>query len=207
MHLTPREQEKLKILEDRHRSPSDPLTVDALVEALTPSAACAAEPALVALLRDAVDSGASLGFLPPLAPDTARAYWRTVIAEVEAGSRVLLAARSTGTAIVGSAQLELAMRENGRHRAEVAKVMVLGNARRQGVGRALMLAAEDHARRLGRTTLVLDTRAGDPSERLYASVGWQRAGEIPRYAQSAGGALHATAFYYKLLLMEDGERS
>jgi GNAT superfamily N-acetyltransferase len=105
---------------------------------------------------------------------------------------------------VGSAQLELAMRENGRHRAEVAKVMVLRSARRQGIGRALMLAAEDQARRLGRSTLILDTRAGDPSERLYASVGWQRVGEIPRFARSAGGALDATAFYYKLLLTTDG---
>jgi len=182
------------------------LTADVRVEALAPPVARVAEPALVALLRDAVDGGASLGFLPPLAPDAARAYWRTVVAEVEAGSRVLLAARADGTTIVGSAQLELAMRENGRHRAEVAKVMVLGTARRQGIGRVLMLAAEDHARRLGRTTLVLDTRAGDPSERLYTSVGWQRAGEIPRYARSAGGALHATAFYYKLLLMKEGER-
>jgi len=66
------------------------------------------------------------------------------------------------------------------------------------------LATEEHARRLGRSTLVLDTRAGDPSERLYVSVGWQRVGEIPRFAQSAGGALHATAFYYKLLLTTDG---
>ncbi len=176
----------------------------ALVEALTPPAVRAAEPALIALLRDAVGSGASLGFLPPLARTTAEAYWRTVAADVEEGSRVLLAARAADGAVVGSAQLELAMRENGRHRAEVAKVMVLGAARRQGLGRALMQACEEHARRLGRTTLVLDTRAGDPSERLYASVGWQRVGEIPRYAQSAGGALHATAFYYKLLLTAEG---
>jgi acetyltransferase len=178
--------------------------VAAPVEALTPPAARAAETALIALLRDAVDSGASLGFLPPLASCTAARYWRTVVEDVEEGSRVLLAARAAGGAIVGSAQLELAMRENGRHRAEVAKVMVLGAARRQGIGRALMLAAEEHARRLGRSTLVLDTRAGDPSERLYASVGWQRVGEIPRYARSAGGALHATAFYYKLLLTNEG---
>jgi len=175
-----------------------------LVDTLAPAAARAAEPALAALLRDAVDSGASLGFLPPLLPATAAAYWQGVFADIESGSRVLLAARGADGSIVGSAQLELAMRENGRHRAEVAKVMVLREARRQGIGRALMLAAEDQARRLGRSTLILDTRAGDPSERLYASVGWQRVGEIPRFARSAGGALDATAFYYKLLLTTDG---
>jgi acetyltransferase len=175
-----------------------------LVDALTAFAARAAEPGLVALLADAVDSGASLGFLPPLVPAAASAYWRTVYAAIETGSRVLLAARGDDGTLVGSAQLELAQRENGRHRAEVAKVMVLRSARRQGIGRSLMLAAEDHARRRGRSTLVLDTRAGDPSERLYASVGWRRVGEIPRYARSAGGVLHATALYYKLLVISEG---
>jgi acetyltransferase len=177
------------------------------VDALAPVAARAAEPALAALLWDAVDSGASLGFLPPLLPATAATYWHGVFADLEAGWRVLLAARDGAGTIVGSAQLELAMRENGRHRAEVAKVMVLRTARRQGVGRALMLGAEDQARRLGRSTLILDTRAGDPSERLYVSVGWRRVGEIPRFARSAGGALHPTAFYYKLLLTTDGGTS
>jgi hypothetical protein len=46
---------------------------------------------------------------------------------------------------------------------------------------------------------VLDTRKGDPSEGLYASLGWTKAGDIPNYARSANGDLHATALYYKLL--------
>jgi len=91
------------------------------------------------------------------------------------------------------------MRENARHRAEVSKVMVHRRARRRGVGRALMLALEGHARRLGRTTLILDTRQGDPSETLYRGLGWTFAGAIPAYARSATGALDATAYYYKLL--------
>lgn len=62
-----------------------------------------------------------------------------------------------------------------------------------------MLAVEAEALKGGRTTLVLDTREGDPSERLYQSLGWQRAGVIPRYARSANGALDGSAFYYKLL--------
>ena len=79
------------------------------------------------------------------------------------------------------------------------KLMVHTRARRRGIGRALMLAAETEARRRGRTTLVLDTRRGDPSEALYLSLGWTLAGIIPRYARSADGALDATAFYYRLL--------
>jgi acetyltransferase len=155
-------------------------------------------PALAALLIDAVDSGASIGFLPPLDTAEAARYWDGVADALREGSRVLLIARH-GDRPVGSVQLDLALRANGRHRAEVVRLMVHREARRHGLGRALMLAIEGEARRRGRTTLVLDTRQGDPSEALYRELGWTPAGVIPRYARSADGSLHTTAFYYKLL--------
>ncbi len=155
--------------------------------------------ALVGLLKDAVDSGASVGFLPPLAEAEGEAYWRGVVAEGRDGSCVLLGAWEADGTLVGTAQLLLAMRPNGSHRAEVAKVIVHTQTRRRGIGRALMLALEARARGLGRTTLVLDTRRGDPSEQLYTSVGYTLAGVIPRYARSANGALDPSAFYYRVL--------
>jgi GNAT superfamily N-acetyltransferase len=155
--------------------------------------------ALVGLLKDAVDSGASVGFLPPLSEAEGEAYWRGVVDAVRDGSCVLFGAREADGALVGTAQLLPAMRANGAHRAEVAKVIVHTKARRRGIGRALMLALEARARGLGRTTLVLDTRRGDPSEQLYTSVGYTLAGVIPRYARSANGALHPSAFYYRVL--------
>jgi GNAT superfamily N-acetyltransferase len=170
-----------------------------LVEACTPESAWKYRTALVDILVDAVDGGASLGFLPPLTRSEAAAYWRTVTEAVSDGTRVLLVARDDGSEVVGTGQLALETRANGRHRAEVMKVMVHRRARRRGAGRALMLALEQHARRLRRTTLVLDTRQGDPSERLYARAGWTLAGAVPQYAVSAGGRLDAGAFYYKLL--------
>lgn len=168
------------------------------ISALSPHAAERAAPQLVTLLQDAVNDGASIGFLPPMSRHDAEDYWRSAIAAVADGSRVLLVA-SRGDEIVGAAQLDLCLRANGLHRAEVSKVMVHTGARRRGIGRALMLMLESEARHHGRTTLVLDTRKGDPSEALYASLGWAKAGEIPNYARSANGELHATAFYYKLL--------
>jgi len=156
-------------------------------------------PALVALLRDVVDGGASVGFVPPLGADEAGAYWDSVAAALEGGGRRIWIARVADGGIVATVQLDLASQANGRHRAEVIKLMVLSSARRRGLGRLLMEAAEAEARRLGRTTLVLDTRQGDPSEALYRGMGWQPAGTIPRYARSANGTLHTTAFYYKLL--------
>jgi acetyltransferase len=156
-------------------------------------------PALVALLKDVVDGGASVGFVPPLGADEAAAYWDSVAAALKRGGSRLWIARAAVGGIVGTVQLELAPQANGRHRAEVSKLMVLSSARRQGIARLLMEAAEVEARRLGRTTLVLDTRQGDPSETLYRGMGWEPVGTIPRYARSADGTLHTTAFYYKLL--------
>ena len=113
---------------------------------------------------------------------------------------MLLGAREADGALVGTAQLLLATRPNGSHRAEVAKVIVHTKARRRGIGRALMLALEERAHRLGRTTLVLDTRRGDPSEQLYTSVGYTLAGVIPHYARSANGVLDPSAFYYRVMI-------
>jgi ribosomal protein S18 acetylase RimI-like enzyme len=170
-----------------------------VVESLTSDAARAVVPELADVLIDAVASGASVGFLPPLAPLAAREYWQSVATAVAGGGRVLLAARDADARLVGTAQLDLATSVNGRHRAEVAKLMVHRAARRRGVGRALMLAIHEEARRRDRTTLILDTRHGDDSERLYRALGYQLAGLVPEYARSGDGTLHTTAFYYLLL--------
>ncbi|HEY0092845.1 MAG TPA: GNAT family N-acetyltransferase [Archangium sp.] len=154
--------------------------------------------ALVELLRDAVDGGASVGFLPPLEAAEARAYWEGVGAELASGARSLALAWVEGR-VAGTAQLVEAGKANARHRAEVSKVLVHSAFRRRGLGAALMRAVEERARRQGKRTLVLDTREGDPSERLYQSLGWSRVGVIPQYAERAGGALDGSAFYYKLL--------
>jgi ribosomal protein S18 acetylase RimI-like enzyme len=169
-----------------------------VIDLLDADGARRAQPALVALLRDVVDDGGSVGFLPPLSADDAREYWDSVAVAVKGGGRLLWVARADST-LVGTVQLDLEKRANGSHRAELMKLMVHTRARRRGVGRALMRAAQDEARRRGRSTLVLDTRQGDPSETLYRSLGWSFAGAIPRYARSANGELHATALYYLLL--------
>jgi acetyltransferase len=160
--------------------------------------AAAILPELVALLQDAVAGGASVGFLPPLSDEEATAYWHGTIADLDQGARVLLVARHNGH-VTGCVQIDPAGRANGAHRAEVQKLMVHQDARRQGLGRALMTALEVYARHIGRTLLVLDTREGDPAEALYAGCGYIRVGVIPRYALSAAGTLDGTVYYYKEL--------
>ena len=153
---------------------------------------------LVDLLRDAVDDGASVGFLPPLIVADARAYWLAVLRAVAGGTRLLLAAVDRGD-VLGSVQLDLATTPNARHRAEVMKLLVHRRVRRQGIGRALMQAVEHAARDAGRSLLVLDTRRGDASEVLYERLGYTRVGVIPRYARSAAGTLDDTVYFYREL--------
>lgn len=172
------------------------------IERLDAHTAAALLPDLVALLQDTVASGGAMGFLPPVSAEEATAYWHEVIAALRTPYRILLIARDADQ-VIGTVQLDMSSRTNGRHRAEIAKVMVASRHRRQGIGQALMQAIEAEATRAGRTTLVLDTRAGDPSERLYRSLGYIMAGTIPEYARSADGTLHTTVIFYKLLSKAD----
>ncbi|HYL77119.1 MAG TPA: GNAT family N-acetyltransferase [Bryobacteraceae bacterium] len=169
-----------------------------MVVSFTPEQAEAEAGQLAELLIDAVDSGASIGFLPPLRESEAREYWRSVIAAMRDGSRVVLVALD-GSSIQGSVQLVLEMRVNGDHRAEVMKLFVHRRARRRGLAKALMAEAENTARTLGRTLLVMDTRQGGEADQMCQSLGYVRFGEVPGYARSADGRLHTTAFYYRQL--------
>lgn len=146
------------------------------------------------VLTAVVAAGASVGFLPPLSPAEARAYWNQVL---QPG--VLLWTAEEEGQIQGTVQLHLCQKPNGRHRAEVAKLLVHPRAQRRGIGRRLMAVLEDAARAAGITLLVLDIREGDPSNLLYRSLGFQEVGRIPAYAESASGQLDASIFYYKRL--------
>lgn len=154
--------------------------------------------ALSSLLVDAVDSGASIGFLPPMEEATARAFWHGVANTLVPTERRLLIAEEDST-ILGSVQLGLATQPNAAHRAEVMKLFVRKSARGRGIGARLMTALENLARSLGRELLVLDTRQGDDAERLYRRLGYLEAGAIPRYAESADGTRDATVIMYKEL--------
>lgn len=151
--------------------------------------------ALAAVLIDCVEGGASVSFMHPLPVPKAMAFWHRVAADVESGARILLVAEDA-TGLIGTVQVLLAQPENQPHRADISKMLVHRRARRRGVGAALMHAAEEAARRSGKSLLVLDTASGD-AERLYVRLGWQLAGVIPGYALWPGGGLCATSFYYR----------
>jgi acetyltransferase len=150
---------------------------------------------LSALLRDSILGGASIGFVLPLAPAELEAYWRDVLEAVRERGRILLAAFE-GETLIGSVQLNPEPRANGRHRAEVMKLVVLRSHRGRGVGQALMQALLAAARECGRSLLLLDVRSDDPAERLYRTLGFVRFGCVPGHARSPDGQLADTSFYY-----------
>ena len=127
---------------------------------------------LADVLIDCVEGGASVSFMHPLSRERAVAFWRV--------------------------QLVLDQPENQPHRADLSKMLVHRRARRQGLGGALMRAAEATARDCGKTLLVLDT-ASDDAERLYERQGWVRVGVVPGYALLPQGGLCGTTFYYREL--------
>lgn len=154
-------------------------------------------PQLCEILIDCVRNGASIGFLDPLDAADADAYWRRIERAVADGRCVLLVA-AVEEAVVGTVQLDVDTLPNQPHRATVSKLLVHSEARRRGVGEALMAELERVAASAGRWLLTLDT-ATDAAVRLYRRMGWSLAGDIPNYALNPDGTLTDTSFYWKQL--------
>jgi acetyltransferase len=169
------------------------------LEALTASTFAPARDDLVNLLRECVHSGASLGFLAPLTDAEAIEFWNDLEPQIRSGSRTVLVARENGR-IVGSGQLAYGMKTNGRHRAEVCKVMVLPSHRRRGIAALLMSELERHAREHAIRLLYLDTSEGRSGAcEFYESLGYTHAGGIPEWARDPDGQMAKNAIYFKLL--------
>lgn len=169
------------------------------IDLLTPRQAQAARSALVDLLVDSVEDGASVNFVWPMTRMKAETWWDGALLSQARGERLILAAAIQGR-LEGTVQLILAPQENQFFRADLAKLLVYTRARRQGIGAALMMAAEAQARRIGRTLLTLDTEAGSAGEGLYARLGWTKFGQVPGYAARADNSSRETvSFFYKEL--------
>jgi len=155
---------------------------------------------LAGLLQACIMAGASIGFIMPHAYEDSEAFWiRKVLPALRDGSRLLLVAKRDDV-IAGSVQLDYDTPANQPHRAEIRKLLVHPDFRRQGIARALMAEIELHAIRLRRSLITLDTRTGDGAEPLYRSLGYQTTGIIPGYCRDTlTDRLDATTIMYKNL--------
>lgn len=151
---------------------------------------------LADLLIDCVEGGASVSFMLPLSRERAISFWTQVAEGVARGARALLVAEDS-RGICGTVQLIFDLPENQPHRADLAKMLVHSRARRQGLGAALMKAAETVARNNQRTVLVLDAVTNGDAARLYERLGWIRVGEVPNFALFPQGGFCGTTYYYR----------
>jgi ribosomal protein S18 acetylase RimI-like enzyme len=175
----------------------------ATIETLTTTNFPTAREALAEILHACVHGGASVGFVLPFSLQQARAFWGGIGESLAAGQRLLVVGR-LDRRIVGTVQLGFAPQDNGRHRAEIAKLLVHPNARRQGIAASLMREAEAVARQRGLRLLVLDTATGREAEPLYRGLGFALTGVVPSYAEDVTGGLIATSFMHKELLANAG---
>jgi GNAT superfamily N-acetyltransferase len=157
---------------------------------------------LAQLLLDAHASGMALGLAAPLTRQAARNAYAGAAARLAPGERVLLGAFD-GDELVGAVQLDRSEVANGRHRAEVHRLVVRADRRGAGVGRALMEAAVENGRALDLRLLWLSTHEGSDADRVYERLGWTRSGVIPDYAELPNGDLAANAFYFLRLPNSD----
>ena len=168
------------------------------IRALGAAEALARLDELADLLVDAVAHGASVNFMAGFSPQEGRAFWRGQLPGLTSGETRLLVGE-TGGRLVATVLLTFARQPNAPHRAEIGKMLVLSSARRQGVGRRLLAAAEAAASASGRTLLLLDTETGSAGERLYQSCGWTEIGRVPDHAFRPDGRLAETTLFYKKL--------
>ncbi|MEF3118968.1 GNAT family N-acetyltransferase [Streptomyces chrestomyceticus] len=163
---------------------------------LSPETFDAGVPGLADLLTDTVAGGSSLGFVAPFGREEAAAWWRAQRPAVADGTLDIWVAESLA-GITGTISLAHPQKANGRHRAEIVKLLVHRTARGQGLGRTLLTTAEQFAARSGFRLLLLDTETAGPADHLYRRTGWTPYGTVPSYAADPGGELRDCTFFYK----------
>ena len=151
---------------------------------------------LAELLVDAVESGAAVSFMAPLALERAEGWWRKTLPDSPMRAIFLVARDAHG--IAGTVQMQPAWAPNQPHRGEVCKLIVHRRARGAGLGEQLMRAIEGASRGAGFELLTLDAKEGGAAVQLYRKLGWTEVGTIPDFALDPDGmAKHGTVIFYR----------
>ena len=145
--------------------------------------------------ESAIVEGGGFGWLKPPPRQVLENYWKGVLLIPE---RRLVVGRLDGV-IAGSALLSRAPRNNEAQAfaGTVSAAFVAPWARRRGLGRRIIMEVERIARELGLAVLNLDLRDTQRAAiGLYESLGYQRWGIHPCYAQVEGRVIPGY-YYYK----------
>jgi ribosomal protein S18 acetylase RimI-like enzyme len=145
--------------------------------------------------ESAILEGGGFGWLKAPPRQVLENYWKGMLLVPE---RRLVVGRLDG-AIAGSVQLSRAPRNNEAQAfaGTISALFVAPWARGRGIGRGILIELERLAGELGLAVLNLDLRETQrPAIGLYESLGYQRWGVHPCYAQVEGRAVPGH-YYYK----------
>lgn len=153
---------------------------------------------LTQLLVEVIADGGSMGFLADVTVTELTAFWTLELSKVQSDMSVLVCAMDADSCIaVGILTFEA--KANGRHRAEVRKMMTHPQYRHMGIASQILRRLEAVAFARGVRLLTLKTETGSVASVLYSHMGWTLMGGIPNYAAGPDRSLHSVSFYYKEL--------
>ncbi|MDD3265599.1 MAG: GNAT family N-acetyltransferase [Burkholderiales bacterium] len=149
------------------------------------------------LTKQAVGYMASIGFMLDSTTQDYLDYWVNISNNLNDNNILFL--YKINNKIVGTVQLIISCKLNGKHRAQVAKLIVDRSYQNQGIASKLMLELEKFAFLKDITLLVLDTQTDSYAEKFYLKHNWMLSGLIPNYAKMPNGDLSSTSVFHKIL--------
>ena len=147
------------------------------------------------LFLEIVKEGASLGFMPEMTLGESKSYWQAKLSGL--GLELVMFLAREDNVLVGYVLLDRNPMPNGRHRADVQKMLVKSSHRGRYIARSLLVELESWAQQIGITLLILDTETGSGAETLYRNLGWQEIAKIEGYAYARDGELISTTLFRK----------
>ncbi|KAI0184143.1 acetyltransferase [Xylaria flabelliformis] len=146
-------------------------------------------------------------FLPPLDTDKLLEYWREMIQEVSAGTRLIIiqldeleaGSAAKGGKLKGVVTLRMPQTETCTHQGHLEKLMVCPSYRHRGTAKAMMRFLEMEAVKRGRKLIMLSTEVGSPAEKMYPKLGYVEYGTVPGCSISPSGNTVDDVFFYKQL--------
>ncbi|WP_327430777.1 GNAT family N-acetyltransferase [Streptomyces sp. NBC_01236] len=134
---------------------------------------------LTRLWADVSNAGGAIGFAGTVTDEEVRPETDRYVESLAAGRHRLLAGLDSAGRLRATAFLGFNTHRLQGHWAWLTTVMIDPSLQRGGHGRALLDAAEDHARALGLEALKLTCRGGLGLEHFYASCGYKEVGRVP----------------------------